>query len=127
MKDARLELEEIQGLILSGYGERPVARYALFEIVDALRAKAWLAALLPELQFSEYRRSRRNQPPFLKPVCVNVAFTHAGMAKLGVPASALAGFSLSFQEGMHEPNRARRLGDDGDSAPQNWRCCGPEQ
>lgn len=127
MKRTRLELEEIQGLILSGYGERPVARYALFEIVDTALAKAWLRALLPELQFSEYRRSRRNQPPFLKPVCVNIAFTHAGLEALGVPASTLSGFSLPFQEGMHEPNRARRLGDDAESSPENWRWGGPGQ
>ncbi|MGC4087027.1 MAG: hypothetical protein QM756_03820 [Polyangiaceae bacterium] len=120
-----LELEEIQGLILSGYGERPVARYALFEVVDAVRARAWLKALVPELQFSEYRHSRRGKPPFLKPVCVNVAFTHAGFAALGLPALALAGFSPPFQEGMHEPSRARRLGDDGDSAPERWRWGGP--
>ncbi len=124
---AALELEEIQGIILSGYGERPVARYALFEIVDAARAKAWLKVLLPDLQFSEYRRSRRHQPPFLKPICVNIAFTHAGLSTLGVPGPTLSGFSLPFQEGMHEPNRARRLGDDGESSPPNWRWGGPEQ
>ncbi|HET9932514.1 MAG TPA: hypothetical protein VFQ35_17550 [Polyangiaceae bacterium] len=122
-----LELEEIQGLVLSGYGERPVARYALFEVVDAARAKAWLKALLPELQFSEYRRSRRHQPPFLKPICVNIAFTHAGLSVLGLPAPTLSGFSLPFQEGMHEPSRARRLGDDGESSPENWRWGGPKQ
>jgi len=122
-----LELEEIQGLILSGYGERPVARYALFEIIDRARAKLWLRELLPELQFSEYRRSRRNQPPFLKPVCVNIAFTHAGFVELGVPAITLAGFSPPFQEGMHEPSRARRLGDDGESSPLRWRWGGPAQ
>ena len=34
-----LELSEIQGLILSGYGERPVASYVLFEITDPERAR----------------------------------------------------------------------------------------
>ncbi|MFZ5893057.1 MAG: Dyp-type peroxidase [Myxococcota bacterium] len=122
-----LELDEIQGLILSGYGERPVARYALFEVTDAKLAKAWIKALLPDLQFSEYRRSRRNQPPYLKPICVNIAFTHLGLTALGLPTTTLCGFSLPFQEGMHEPSRARRLGDDGDSAPERWRWGGPSR
>lgn len=115
-----LELEEIQGLIVSGYGERPTARYALFEVVDAARARSWLKRLLPTLQFSEYRRSRRGQPPFLNALCVNIAFTHAGFAALGLPGTALAGFSLAFQEGLTDPDRARRLGDDGPSAPLHW-------
>jgi Dyp-type peroxidase family len=116
-----LELEEIQGLITSGYGERPTARYALFEIIDRDRARTWLKALLPSLQFSEYRRSSRNEPPFLNALCTNIAFTHAGFSALGLPGTALSGFSASFQEGLAEPNRARRLGDDGASAPDQWR------
>jgi Dyp-type peroxidase family len=116
-----LELEEIQGLITSGYGERPTARYALFEIIDRVRARSWLKALLPTLQFSEYRGSSRNEPPFLNALCVNIAFTHAGLTAFGLPPTALSGFSLSFQEGLAEPHRARRLGDDGPSAPEQWR------
>lgn len=115
-----LELEEIQGLITSGYGERPTARYALFEIVDAPRARVWLKSLLPALQFSEYRRSARNEPPFLNALCINLAFTHAGLRALGLSESALSGFSLAFQEGPAEPHRARRMGDDGASAPESW-------
>lgn len=115
-----LELEEIQGLITSGYGERPTARYALFEVTDGKLARIWLKALLPSLQFSEYRRSSRNEPPFLNALCINVAFTHSGFAALGLPDTALAGFSLAFQEGPSEPERARRMGDDGASAPERW-------
>ncbi|HWA74290.1 MAG TPA: hypothetical protein VG937_18225 [Polyangiaceae bacterium] len=115
-----LELSEIQGLITSGYGERPTARYALFEIFDAARARVWLKSLLPSLQFSEYRQSARNQPPFLNALCINLAFTHQGLRALGLPETALVGFSLAFQEGLAEPHRARRLGDDGASAPERW-------
>jgi Dyp-type peroxidase family len=117
---SELELSEIQGLILSGYGERPVATYVLFEITDPERARRWAAAIAGELQFGEFRASPRGRPPFLKPLCANVAFTFDGLAALGLPSAALACFSLPFREGMAEPSRSRRLGDDGDSAPERW-------
>ncbi len=115
-----LELSEIQGLVLSGYGERPVATYVLFEITHPERARRWAGALAEELQFGEFRGSARGRPPFLKPLCANVAFTFDGFVALGVPPAALAGFSLPFREGMAEPSRSRRLGDDGESAPERW-------
>lgn len=117
---AELELSEIQGLVLSGYGERPVATYVLFEITHPERARRWAAELAEELQFGEFRASARGRPPFLKPLCANVAFTFDGFATLGVPPAALSGFSLPFREGMAEPSRSRRLGDDGESAPDHW-------
>ncbi|MEI9948899.1 MAG: hypothetical protein WDO74_07930 [Pseudomonadota bacterium] len=36
------DLRDIQGLILSGYGKKPAARYAIFQIVNADAARAWL-------------------------------------------------------------------------------------
>ena len=115
-----LELSEIQGLILSGYGERPVATYVLFEITHPERARRWAAGISEQLQFGEFRASERGRPPFLNPLCANVAFTFEGFAALGLPPALLAGFSLPFREGMAEPSRARRLGDDGESAPEHW-------
>jgi Dyp-type peroxidase family len=114
------ELPDIQGLILSGYGDRPIACYALFEILDAALARRWLKSVIGELQFGEYRGTKRSVAPFLKSICKNLAFTHAGLHRLGLPDVALNGFSLPFQEGMCEASRARRLGDDGGSAPESW-------
>ncbi|HWZ89738.1 MAG TPA: hypothetical protein VNW92_12835, partial [Polyangiaceae bacterium] len=116
-----LELSDIQGLILSGYGQKPAARYAIFEIVDGAAARRWLGRLLNSLQFGSFRGSRRREPPYLGDLCSNVAFTHAGFRALGLHETALAGFSPPFQEGMNDASRARRLGDDGDSAPEKWR------
>jgi Dyp-type peroxidase family len=82
--------------------------------------------LLDTLQFGSFRGSRRSEPPYLGDLCANVAFTHAGFAKLGLPAVTLAGFAAPFQEGMSEPSRARRLGDDGESAPERWQWGRPE-
>jgi Dyp-type peroxidase family len=115
-----LELEQIQGLVLNGYRHHASARYAVFAIVDAARARAWIGRLVGQLQFGDYRRTPRGQPPLIHDVCINVAFTQAGFAGLGLPATGLNGFSLPFQEGLAEPNRARRLGDDGASDPSTW-------
>jgi Dyp-type peroxidase family len=115
-----LELSDIQGLILSGYGQKPAARYAIFEITEGKAARRWLGRLLPSLQFGDFRGSRRRDPPYLGDLCANVAFTHEGLRALGLGEIALAGFSLPFQEGMNEASRARRLGDDGESAPEKW-------
>jgi Dyp-type peroxidase family len=120
--DARhsLELEQIQGLILNGYGHHPAARYAVFEITDAVRARQWLGRLVARLQFGEFRRTARDKPPFTQDISVNVAFSYAGFAALGLHPTALLGFSLPFQEGLADRDRARRLGDDGASDPRRW-------
>lgn len=122
-----LDLKDIQGLILSGYGQKPAARYAIFEIVNGNDARFWLRHFVNEIQFGSFRGSRRRAPPYLGDLCCNIAFTHAGFRELGLHETALNGFSLPFIEGMAEPNRARRLGDDGPSAPSSWQWGKPEQ
>lgn len=124
-EDEALELEEIQGLILSGYGERPCAKYVVFAIDDPVRARAWLAQLVGRLQFGEFIDTPKGEPPYLSDVCLNLAFTYAGFARLGLEHEALLGFSGSFRGGMAAPHRARQLGDDGASAPESWRWGGP--
>jgi Dyp-type peroxidase family len=115
-----LELEQIQGLILHGYGRHPAARYALFEVTDAAAARRWLGRLLPQVQFGEFRRTPRDKPPFTRDLSINIAFSHPGFAALDLHPITLAGFSLPFQEGLSDPDRARRLGDDGASDPNHW-------
>lgn len=122
-----LELDDIQGLILSGYGKKPAARYAIFEITSAEEARAWLRRSLEGVQYGAFRGTRKREAPFLDDLCFNVAFSYAGFRALGLNDTALFGFSLPFQEGMCEPNRARRLGDDGESAPSNWKWGRPDQ
>ncbi|WP_394850154.1 hypothetical protein LZC95_22185 [Pendulispora brunnea] len=120
-----LQLDEIQGLIVSGYGDRPAASYALFEVTDVARARKWIARILPSIQFGGYRRTPRHMPPLLADICINLAFTYEGFEALQLDQMALRGFSLPFQEGFSDPHRARRLGDDGPSAPENWTWGGP--
>jgi Dyp-type peroxidase family len=115
-----LELGQIQGLVVNGYIEKPLARYVIFEITSPPDARRWVARVTHEVQFAEYRATPRDEPPFPRDLSVNVAFTYAGFGRLGLHPTGLAGFSLPFQEGLSEPNRARRLGDDGLSDPTEW-------
>lgn len=121
-----LELEEIQGLVVSGYGDRPCARFALFRIDDPLRARVWLGGLSERLQYADFMATSRAEEPRLAPVCLNLALTFEGLDALGLPQEALLGFSGPFRGGMSAPHRARLLGDDGESAPSRWRWGGPE-
>jgi deferrochelatase/peroxidase EfeB len=57
---------------------------------------------------------------------LNVAISHAGLARLGVPEEALAGFSLEFAGGMVTPTRSAFLGDVGAQAPATWAWGGPD-
>ncbi len=118
-----LELGEIQGLVLSSYGDRPAAVYAIFHVVDRTHAQAWLARMIESerFQFSDFLSSPRGSDPTLRTTALNIAFTHSGLDAMGLPPEALAGFSDAFQEGMDAPARARQLGDDLESAPTTWR------
>ncbi len=115
-----LPLEQIQGLVLNGYRHHTAAVYAVFEITDGALARRWIGEVVHDLQFAEYRRTPRDKPPFIRDVCLNLAFSHPGFAALGLHPVALNGFSLPFQEGLADANRARRLGDDGPSDPSRW-------
>ena len=45
MAGNKLEREDVQGLVLRGYGQLRAARYLLGEIVDPARASVWLGGL----------------------------------------------------------------------------------
>ena len=51
--------------------------------------------------------------------CVNVGFTHDGLAALGVSQASLDSFPEDFRQGAVA--RAGRIGDTGASAPGNWK------
>lgn len=136
-----LDLEDVQGLVLRGYGSLRAARYLLLRVGEASAARAWLRALADGVTTA--RRSpdrahpaesappgtpggaRRVEPRGTPGTAVNVALTAPGLAALGLPAAVLAGFALEFTEGMATPHRSRILGDVGESAPQRWAWGGP--
>lgn len=106
-----LERHDVQGLVVSGYSRMREARYLLLGVRDPGEACRWIAELAGQVTASEKAEERR---------CVNVAFTHAGLASLGLDRAELSTFSPPFQEGMTAEHRRRILGDTDDSHPEHW-------
>ena len=110
-----IELDDVQGLFARGYGELRSAAFLLLAVDDPAAARAWLGrlAVTPASSKPEDR-------------AVQVAFTAAGLERLGLPSAALAQFSNEFATGMTTPHRQRILGDLDASAPSGWAWGGPD-
>lgn len=113
-----LERQDIQGLVISGYAHLPCASYVLLRITDAVGARRWLGRLTEEVTTSERKQ---------KGTSLNVAFTHRGLAELGLDSETRATFARAFQEGMSTEHRSRILGDANENAPSNWDWGGSDE
>jgi len=112
-----LELTDIQGIILRGYGSLRGACFVLLAVDDPGATKRWLGEL--DLRSGQTRPSAAD-------TCVNIAFTYGGLARLGFSSDSLAMFAGEFREGMTATkHRQRILGDLGESQPEGWRWGGP--
>jgi Dyp-type peroxidase family len=112
------DLKDIQGIVMSGYGDLHCASYLLLRVNDGGAARAWLGNLTDQIATGE-----RPQ----KVTALNVALTHSGLKKLGLDDDTLAAFSRPFIEGMATPHRSRILGDADDNAPANWTWGGDDE
>lgn len=112
-----IDIADIQGLVLRGYGNLPYCCYALLQVREASEARVWVGRLASEIS---------NGEPAARQQALQVAFTHRGLAALGLPAALLRGFSAEFINGMTEAHKSRFLGDEGDSAPARWVWGGPQ-
>ena len=107
-----VELDDVQGLVRSGYGGL-TACFLLLRVKDPAAARAWLARAPVT---SAVRTDRLHEQ------ALHVAFTSEGLRALGVAPDVCAEFSAEFVAGMaSDPARARRLGDVGASDPGGWR------
>lgn len=114
----KLEFEDIQGIIIRGYGRMDDARYVMLQIEAADLARKWLKTMLPDISDSINVSDKDHY--------LNIAFTYRGLLALGLSQEASASFAYEFQEGMCTPHRQRVLGDHGISDPGNWTWGGPE-
>ena len=118
-----LDLDDIQGLIVKGYGYMPSAAYKLLTIQDPQAAKKWLAKITPELTTAN--RQKRHD------FCVNLAISYFGLQALQIPQDTVNSFALEFQEHPFQDvitqHRLRILGDVGDNAPQHWEWGGVDE
>src|SRR5262249_22849816 len=112
----KLDLDDIQGLIARGYRTLPYARCTIFAAHDAAAGHALLSWLLPRVTPAG---------GFAADSALHLAYTAAGLRRLGLAESVIAGFSPQFIGGMTGPNRSRFLGDVGESDPHHWAWGGP--
>jgi len=108
----QLEQRDIQAIVFTGYPKNPYAMYLLLEVLDAGRARRYLARVADALTTGE---------PRTYGATTNLALTADGLRALGLPERSLATFSREFREGMSgAEHRSRILGDTDDSAPEQW-------
>jgi Dyp-type peroxidase family len=108
---AEVDLADIQGNVLRGY-TYPVAAYIFLRIDDVDRGRTLLDRMLPRIATGEPWEGAGPA------TAIQVAFTYAGLERLGVPESTLATFPDVFRQGMAA--RAAVLGDRGPGAPEAW-------
>jgi deferrochelatase/peroxidase EfeB len=95
---------ETQGLVVSGFSSLPTGR-ALFLNFEgkATTGGAWLRALDAVAPVTDADGKEQR--------AAAIAFTHAGLCRMGLPGAALDSFSDPFREGMFQEDRLRRIGD----------------
>ena len=104
--------DDIQGLVRFAFKHHTEAVFLLLRVRDVPAARAWLAGV------SVTSAVEMNPLP---DSALQIAVTSAGLRALGVSDEVVAGFSQEFLDGMAgDPNRARRLGDEGPSDPKYW-------
>ncbi len=109
------DLIDVQNLVTSGYPRHQVSRHLLLRITDPPAARRWLAlaaGAIPTAGWAEQYVDRIDGPdgdlpddPFAGKAgspsfAVHVALSYAGLVRLGLPETELAGFSGEFRAGM---------------------------
>lgn len=115
------ELSAIQGGILRGYRVRSAHHFIVFmrnrsEAGEFVRQTATPGSPVAVMTAQKWDGRRPTS-------ALNIGFTAAGLAALGVPESLLGLFPRVFRRGP--THRASALGDDGQSAPETWTFGGP--
>lgn len=99
---------QTQGLVVSGFGALPHGRALFVELGGG--GGGWLAALEKVAPVTPAVPPGQNDPDGQQQATA-IAFTGSGLARMGLPPTALASFSRPFREGMFQEDRLRRLGD----------------
>jgi|SRR5580704_2246614 Dyp-type peroxidase family len=100
---------DLQGIAISAYPAQLFAMLVMvrFPASAAAAPNAWVSQVTPRITDSTGARE----------VCLNLAFSAAGLAGLGLQGNVMATFSRPFQEGMTTDNRSRFLKDE----PAEWK------
>ena len=126
--DPPLDLEDIQGNILAGFN-KDYATFLLFALPDdRAQVREWLRGSVDQVataeevkQFNDLFRAiprRSGHEGIVEATWMNLAFTHDGLEKLGLPRHELDRFPEEFRQGMR--GRAELIGDVDDNDPTQW-------
>jgi Dyp-type peroxidase family len=112
-----LQVDDIQGILLYGYGRLRHACFLLVSVAEPADARTWLGTL--DVRNAVFDPDKVDR-------CLNIAFTPEGLTRLGLGNDLLAELAPEFREGMAgTAHRQRILGDHGESGPDTWRWGGP--
>ncbi|MEQ9442739.1 MAG: Dyp-type peroxidase [Cyclobacteriaceae bacterium] len=107
-----MDLSDIQGLLMYGYGHLPAVDYLLLSLDgDRAQCQQWLKSIRPEV--ADARKSPAE-------ACYALAFSKSGLEKFGMTVDEQHGFSRAFIEGMDTAHRNRILGDYAYNGPEHW-------
>jgi deferrochelatase/peroxidase EfeB len=132
MAGKEIDWKEVQGIVLSGYPDKRSTRYYLLTIVDVAAARAWLSDELKRgtISFADDHMKAEGQKKAEDGKkakdgenadrSVNIAFTRAGLEKMGLLQDAVDTFPWDFRDGMASPLRRRILGDFDRNDPSKW-------
>ena len=112
-----VDMADVQGNILRGY-RKTFVRHLVLTINNRDAARAWLSDATSGDDVRSPQITTAEPWDEEPPSCVNIGFTHAGLAALGVPDASLRSFPHEFAQGMAA--RAVKLGDTGPSRPSRW-------
>ncbi len=112
-----LQTDDIQGIIVTGYGHLIYSSYIFLHIDEPRLAKQWLQKIAADMTTAKWDTESGKQKPNS---ALNIAFTCHGLAKLGLPSESLNTFSEEFLQGIATDVRAKRFGDTDDSKPEHW-------
>ena len=92
--DGKLELADIQGLVLRGFGHHSVAAHVFLQVTSGAPARRWLRTVTAEVTSAAEISDRPTR-------ALHLGFSHNGLARLEVPGTELAAFPEEFRAGMH--------------------------
>jgi Dyp-type peroxidase family len=114
----QLELEDIQGCIVWGYGELKASDYLILQFGDPAKTRKWLGKIADDIETAvDEGFEPEDQDDNLSR---NIAFTYEGLKALGLNQATLDSFSQQFKGGMTGKHTQRVMGDSGKSAPEHW-------
>jgi Dyp-type peroxidase family len=111
----KVDREDIQGLLASGYDHLNHASYFFLEVTNASRARTWLASVVDKVTTAKHPGGGKARS------CLNIAVTFKGIEALGIPGRLFRDFSEEFTFGMNRPGAARVLGDNDGSDQTHWQ------